>query len=166
MPIRNLTPLLLGLVLLILPACGGGGGTDTAALEPMNASEKSLVGAYDLTDFLMFEPGFNPHEPSGFEVWGGSMELRDDRTATVTMQFCENAGDPTAGCEREFVWTADTGLIYLQSMDAIESNVLLEWQREGMGTVTTCVCLPTNDPTCGLLLLEDGHETFEWERID
>ena len=135
-------------------------------IDPLNAPEKQLVGTYQLEDFSIWEPGINACGPADFDTWTGRMELNADRTAFVCIQLCDQGTTPTVECERHFVWTAETGTIHLQGLEAGQSDVRVEWVREGMGTMTTESFVPTNDPDAGLLLLDDGNESFRWERID
>jgi hypothetical protein len=168
MSLRGAT-LVFALILLTLPACGGGGGTDAGPVDGvfLNAPEKELVGEYRLTDFTIYEPGVAPYHPSDFETWTGAMTLREDRTATVAVELCEHAGSPSAACDREFAWTGDAGLIHFHSLDASQPDVLMSWGAEGMGAMETHSNLPTNDESCGLLLGgEGGRETFSWARVE
>ena len=169
MALRTAT-VFLGLTLLLLSACGGGSSTtDVIPADPLaglNGPEKELVGTYQLVDFTVREVNCVPCGPEDFDAWGGSMELRADRTATVAVELCEHGTDPTASCDREFVWTADAGLLNLHSTEPGEPDVIQEWVLEGMGSVTTDSVLPTNIPDVGLLLVADGRETLRWVRTD
>lgn len=150
---------------LLLTACGGG-GSETVAVDPLNAPEKQLVGTYQLQDFEVWMPGTSVRGPEAFELWSGRMELREDRTAVVRMELCEHGATPTASCDRSFAWTAETSVIHLHSLTTAEPDVRLQYEAEGMGAMSTDSLLPTNDPNAGLLLLEDGNESFYWVRVD
>lgn len=155
---------LAALTVLLLSACGGG-GTYAVAADPLNAPEKLLVGTWALQDFSIRQPRCQACTPDDFETWSGELTLRTDRTATVRMELCEQGDTPSAGCERSFVWSGDTGLLNLESLSTSEPDVRLEYDLEGT-RLTTYSLLPTNDPEAGLLLLEAGTETLCWRRTD
>lgn len=157
--------LVSALALLLLPACGGG-GSDAYVPSSQNNAEKELTGTYQLVDFSIFEAGTPPTGPSHYEEWYGGLELRPDGTASVGMEFCEHAGTATSQCEREFVWSADAGLIHLVSTDPSEHDILMRWENSGMGALRTESLLPTNDENCGLFIADDGFETLDWIRTN
>ena len=165
MALRN-AALLLGILSLLLTACGGGGSDDVTIVEPLNNPEKALVGSYELEDFDVWVRGEAPRSRRDFETWSGRLELHEDRTASVRMELCERGTAPTAQCEREFVWTAETGTIHLHSLDSTNPDIRVEWSRTAMGSLTTHSMQPTNDPRAGLLLIEEGNETFHWRLVD
>lgn len=165
MTIRNATTA-LAVVSLLFAACGGGGTSDGVVLDDLNAPEKGLVGTYTLQDFHIWEAGTAPRDPQDFDAWSGTMELRADRTAVLRLELCEQAGEVSAACDREFAWTADSGMIRFDSLDAAEHDVCVQWEREGMGSMTTQSLLPTNDPDTGLFLCGEGYETLHWVRVE
>ena len=160
MSIRHFA-LLLGLLLLALPACGGGSAVGTGT-EPMNAYEIALVGEYQLADFRILQPGQYPLVPDQVEDWAGTMVLGADGSAMVKMDLCEGDGLDRASCNRTFRWTADAGLLRLHSVDPSLDDVVVAWDRQGMGMLTTTSFLPMNVENCGLLLDGMGDETLTW----
>lgn len=164
MSIRNATTL-LGFALLVLPACGGGGGGYGDSIEPLNVHEKSLVGRYELSDFHLIELGEAPYTASQFDAYAGTLELRADRTGAVALELCESAGAPTFECAHGVVWDGDAGLVHLHCVDGTGETVTLHWELEGMGGLRTETLVPTNAPSCQFLLVTDGCEEIHWVRV-
>lgn len=152
------------LVTLVLSACGGSGGTSATPLAPsLNAFEQELVGTYELLDFALIQPGEGGSRAEDYEEFAGELVLEQSGRARLQLDLCRDGAERQSGCDREFLWSADAGWIFLDAVDASGSDAMAAWKYGALGRLDTEFRAPMNRPECGQILVRDGFEVYTWE---